>query len=191
MPDSVSTRREFLAQAGGAWLAMQLPLLSTLAACARDAAERGQPLTTLTAAEGRAFTAFAARIIPTDDTPGATEAGAVHFADHALAGPFAGMLEPVRAGLAELDATADREHGTRFDELADDEQDAIISALEEAGSPFFFSARMLTILGVFADPSYGGNRNGAGHAVLGIEHPQAFQPPFGHYDAEYAGRGGA
>ena len=44
--------------------------------------------------------------------------------------------------------------------------------------------RALTLAGVFADPSYGGNRNGIGFQILDMKHQAAFQPPFGYYDAQ-------
>ncbi|MGH7483083.1 MAG: gluconate 2-dehydrogenase subunit 3 family protein, partial [Longimicrobiales bacterium] len=99
MSESTQTRREFLtasvAQFGGGWLLLRLPLLSGLAACARDAAERADPFSTFTPAQGATFRAFAARVIPSDDeAPGATEAGAVYFADRAIAGPLAPLAEP-------------------------------------------------------------------------------------------------
>ncbi|MGH7477244.1 MAG: gluconate 2-dehydrogenase subunit 3 family protein [Longimicrobiales bacterium] len=193
---SLPTRREFLASSGSlvgsGWLLLNLPLLSSLAACARDAAERGDPLATLTAAEALAFSAFAARIIPSGDgTPGATEAGAVYFADAALAGPFAGMLEPVRKGLADLDRRAEAAHGGAFGELEPAQQDAIIREVEQAPSPFFGMARVLTVAGVFSEPLHGGNRDGVGWALLDMERAPVFAPPFGHYDAREASGGAA
>ena len=44
--------------------------------------------------------------------------------------------------------------------------------------------RMLTLCGMFALPSWGGNRDEAGWKLLGFEDRHAWQPPFGFYDAE-------
>jgi gluconate 2-dehydrogenase gamma chain len=189
MFDASATRREFLSQLGAASLLLQSPLLLSLASCARDAVGRGEPLVTLTDVEGRAFAALAARIIPSDDAPGATEAGAVYFADRALAGPFGGMLEPLRGGLADLDARARSTHGAAFADLAAGDQDALMREIQQA-EPFFGMAHFLTVAGVFADPSYGGNREGVGPALLGVEHAPVYTPPFGVYDAEYARQNG-
>ena len=187
-------RREFVASSasllGGGWLALHLPLISALAACARDAAVRNEPFTTLTGAQARTMTAFAAQIMPSDaELPGATEAGAVHFVDRALAGPFSGMRDPVIAGLADLDRRAagrGRDSaGTAaasFADLAAADQIAIMREVE--ATPFFNLARMLTIMGVVADPSYGGNRDGAGARILAMDHRAVYAPPFGWYDAE-------
>lgn len=182
------TRRTFVSSSAGVlsggWLWLNLPLISTLSACARDAARREEPFVTFSPAEGHAMRAFAARIIPsTADAPGAEEAGAVWFADGALAGPFADMLPPVRAGLAELDARAREADGAVFAELDGERQDALIDDVVE--TPFFFLGRMLIVMGTFSDPSWGGGRDNAGHRLLQIEHAAAYQPPFGWYDAEH------
>jgi hypothetical protein len=50
-------------------------------------------------------------------------------------------------------------------------------------TPFFATARTLVVIGTFADPSYGGNRDGAGWTIIGIEHGASYTAPFGWYDA--------
>ena len=179
-------RREFLATAasalGGSWLLAALPALASLSACARDAAVRGDALTTLTEREGATMAAFAANILPTDDVPGATEAGAVHFVDLALAGPFAGMLPVIRPGLADLDSRAASAGASTFAELAPDRQIEMMKEVE--ATPFFFMGRMLTIMGVLSDPKYGGNKDGVGLEIVRREAMGPWQPPFGYYDAE-------
>ena len=189
MDNSPGNRREFLASSaallGGTWTAMQLPALATLAAWARTAAAQQAPFIVLTPQEARTMEAFAAQIVPSDaSVPGAREAGAIHFIDRALDTHFAEMKEPVRAGIADLDARARRRvKGVgSFADLRSADQIRIMRQVEE--QPFFFMGRMLTIMGVFADPEYGGNRDGAGARILGIEHRPSYQPPFGWYDAQ-------
>lgn len=182
----LSSRREFLDSASrwtsGGWLLAHLPLLTVLAACARDAALSGQPFENLTAREAAAIRAFADRIVPSDDEfPGAEEAGAVYFVDAAMAGFAAPLAEPIRAGAAELDARARQQGSGSFAELSPDQRDEIMRAIES--TPFFAPARMLVLMGVLADPVHGGNRNGAASGLAGIDHAASWQPPFGHYDA--------
>lgn len=190
MLTTTSTRRDFVASGarllGGGWAASSLPLLAALSACARDAAQRGEPLAFLSADEGRAMGAFAAQVLPSDDTPGAEEAGVLHFVDLALDRYFTVIREPVRQGLADLDgrARAMDPAAAGFADLAPERQAALMREVEE--TPFFGLARMLTVMGMFSDPSHGGNRDGAGWQVLGVEHRASYQPPFGHYDAEHA-----
>ena len=51
-------------------------------------------------------------------------------------------------------------------------------------TPFFQAARFDTIVGTFALPTWGGNRDYAGWHMLGFEHQPRFQAPFGYYDAD-------
>ena len=45
----------------------------------------------------------------------------------------------------------------------------------------------LALLGLVALPKYGGNRDKLGWQLLGFEDRHFWQPPFGHYDADYPG----
>ena len=54
-------------------------------------------------------------------------------------------------------------------------------------TPFFGGMKFLTVLGLLALPSYGGNADKLGWKLVGFVDQHAWQPPFGHYDAEYAG----
>ena len=54
----------------------------------------------------------------------------------------------------------------------------------EEKTPFFQTVRFDTIVGTFALPSWGGNRDYAGWHMLGLEHQPRFQAPFGEYDAD-------
>jgi gluconate 2-dehydrogenase gamma chain len=152
------------------------------------------PFTALTVAEVRTTRAFASRILPSGDgLPGAEEAGAVYFIDRALGGGFVkGMLPTFRKGLADLDRRA-RSRGAGdqgFAALPEAGQDAVLREVEK--SEFFGGSRFLVVAAVFSDPSYGGNRDGAGWKVLDMAQQPMFQPPFGYYDAEEArtARGG-
>ena len=190
------SRREFIAASaallGGSWLSTQLPMLGALAEWARGAAAAQSAFTILTPAEARTMEAFAAQIIPTDaDSPGAKEAGAVWFIDRALGpGYFPEFRETVKSGLAELDARARRRRkgASGFADLDMRDQIRVMRQVEE--TPFFFAGRMLSVMGVLADPRHGGNREHASARILGIQHQPAYQPPFGWYDAEEARRTG-
>lgn len=179
--ESVSSRREFLAQLGGTWMAAYLPLVLSLGDRARAAAASRAPFTTLTPGEARTLEAVAAQILPSDELPGAREAGVAYFADAALATFFADQLPGLRTGLAELDRQAQATGATDFAELDDPGQQALVKQLEP--TPLFQGIWMLTVMGTFAAPSYGGDRDGAGEKVLGIARAPSYRPPFGYYDA--------
>lgn len=103
-----------------------------------------------------AIEAAMARIIPTDDTPGAREAGCIEFLerylsgiDHIFAKPDGSGFEVLTGksaaawrqrielmrtryveGVQELDRRARAAHGTDFVELSPDRQDAVLAAIE-------------------------------------------------------------
>jgi len=184
--NSESTRRTFLRDstraAIAAWAVLELPWIGALTGCTDDKRASG-PLVRLTPAEANALRAFAAQIIPSGDgQPGAVEAGAVEFVDRALGMAYFAELVPVmRAGLADLDTRA-RPLGARdFASLPNEQQVTTMREIER--EPFFAAARTLVIIGTFADPAYGGNRNGAGWDLVKIEHRPSYQAPYGWYDA--------
>lgn len=191
----MTTRRDFLSTSGSlvgtAWLARLAPFMASLQACAAEAVRDDLPFTTFTDREGADFDAFAARIVPTDETPGAREAGSVHFADQALGGVLADLLPIVRGGLASLNERAAASFGAEepFADLALERQDEIITIVEQEDPGFFFFARTLVVLGLVSNPEYGGNRDGVGWAILGFEDTYRYEPPFGYYDRDEHGGG--
>ena len=195
-----TTRRAFLATSssavGGAWLMRLGPLIALTQACARDAMRDGLPFIVFTEREGADFEALSARILPTDETPGAREAGSVYFADRALDTFAADLLPIVRGGLTAMNerVASTFEGEAVFADLSEDRQDEIVGATEQSDPGFFFFARALVMMGVVCNPSYGGNRDQVGWQLLGFEDAFQYQPPFGYYDrAEHgatAERGG-
>jgi gluconate 2-dehydrogenase gamma chain len=144
-------------------------VLPPVRAAAREALEH------LTATESAILEAVAARVIPTDaNGPGAAEARAAHYIDHALGSALASSREAYAAGLAALDRHARSIHNRPFIELSVAEQDAILMSVESGGvpgfaeSPAFFSmVRAHVIQGTFCDPYYGGNANFVGWDLIG------------------------
>ena len=183
------SRRAFLqasgSVAGSAWLALYTPAVLAAAQAAAAARAAGAPFQHLSAAQSAGLEAVAARIIPADDTPGAREAGVVYFIDQALGGFMAEASGPLLQGMADLDAAALEVGGMPFAALAQEAQDAMFREIED--SPFFALAHFLTVAGMFALPSYGGNRDYLGWKLIGFDHRHGWAPPFGHYDAEQAG----
>lgn len=188
MTDQV-TRRAFLRAAGAAgatWLMADPELVQAAMAHARKTAALPPPyrFDALTAAQAADLEAVAMRIFPSDGTPGAKEAGVIHFMDKALSTFAADQKEPMLAGLGDLNQRAKAKWlGTAsFSALGLAQQDELLKTIER--TPFFGQIRFATIAGVFANPSYGGNRNQVGWKHLGFEAHGIFQPPFGYYDAE-------
>lgn len=150
--------------------------------------------------------AFAGRIWPGDlDDPGAIQAGAVHYVDRALAGPYGEYQRAYRAILRDqLDLVRQR-YGVGARDLDDDQLDQLLADLEgrtgdadplshmagrrlELGlgpSSSFEMIRTHVLEGVFSDPIHGGNRDFAGwravnypgaHYVYSAAEQQVFEP---------------
>ena len=139
------------------------------------------------AADAADVEAVAAQIIPTDETPGAREAGVVYFIDRALATFLSQLGSDYRAQLAEFQAAFRQRHpgAASFAALPSDRQVEYLQTIDR--TPFFETTRLLTLLGMFSRPEYGGNRNGAGWKLIGFEDRHVFVPPFGYYDRDYPG----
>jgi gluconate 2-dehydrogenase gamma chain len=190
MLDDALGRRAFLATSctaiASAWLAAHPDeLRASLAHAARAPATAPEPAWTfLTADQAADVDAIAAQIIPTDDLPGAREAGAVYFVDHSLATWAQGQREAFVRGLDDLNREAGHRWpgAGRFATLSAARQIELLHAVEH--TPFFQAARFFTIAGTFANPSWGGNRDRIGWRILGFEDRFVWQPPFGDYDAD-------
>lgn len=187
LPDA--GRRRFLEQSavalGASLLPLHWPLLSRTAQAAAAAIENDAGFSHLQAAQAADLAAMAARIIPSGDTPGAREAGVIHFIDQAMGEFMAPAADGLRLGLAELnDTVAGDGLADRFAELPAEAQDAMLARIEDG--EFFGLVRFLTIAGFLCMPSQGGNRDAVGWKLLGFEQRHVWQPPFGHYDAEIA-----
>lgn len=149
--------------------------------------EGGAKIAFLSAAEATDIEAVAAQIIPTDDSPGAREAGVVYFIDRALATFLSQLAADYRAQLAAFQAAYRERHPTAasFAALTSEQQVEYLKGVDQ--TPFFNTTRLLTLLGMFSLPAYGGNRDGVGWKLLGFEDAHAFHPPFGYYDRDYPG----
>jgi gluconate 2-dehydrogenase gamma chain len=186
-------RRRFLLTglrgAGGAWASLHWPSVVAAAdhaAQMRDAVPPAK-LEVLNTEQAFEIAAAAGRIIPTDETPGAREAGVIYFIDRALATFAADQREDYEKGLPVLQAKTQEmfPRVERFSHATPDQQDAVLKALE--GQPIFELLRTHTVMGFLSDPARGGNRGEVGWKLIGFDDSAAFAPPFGYYDRDYPG----
>ena len=143
------------------------------------AATPGTQLTYFDRATAAEVEAIAAQIIPTDDTPGAREAGVIYFIDRALSTFSSESRDDYQQGLPVFEAKTREMFPTleRFCQATPEQQDAVLRALE--GQPIFELIRAHTIMGFLADPRRGGNRDEVGWKLIGFDSSPAFAPPFG------------
>src|SRR5262245_24915323 len=185
--DTPFSRRDALRSVGAALAAAGMLDWTPIAQAAHEAHEAAKSpqtssYTLLDAAQAADVAALAAQIVPTDETPGANEAGASYFIDRALGSFFAHWRPGFLAGLAGFQAAVRQAHpeAASFAALSSDQQIAFLHTVDT--TPFFDQARLLTICGMFSSPEYGGNRDGVGWKLMGFEDQHIFEPPFGWYD---------
>jgi len=191
VPEETTSRRDFLAASSAAlaslWLTADPEQLRASLAHAAHAARSRMPLAweTFTPAQAADVDAIAAQIIPTDDTPGAREAHVVYFIDQALA-TFAKDDRPTfEKGYAAFRARAAKSYrANSFIALTSAQQIALLTTLEKEKSEFFEMMRGATIVGMLANPEYGGNYDKIGWKMIGFQDRFAWSPPFGWYDRD-------
>lgn len=192
MKPPASSRRSFLLSSGstltGAWLAANWPAIVQAAEHSHSGAEAApDAFRFLRPAEVADVDAITAQIVPTGKTPGAREAHATHFIDHSLATIFSWRAEHFRSGLAQFQSAFHSTHpgGGPFAHVSSEAQIAYLKSVED--TEFFQTTRLLTLLGMFSSPKYGGNFNEVGWKMIGFADEHVFSPPFGYYDARYTG----
>jgi gluconate 2-dehydrogenase gamma chain len=203
------SRRKFLTRAGSAvsavWLSTHWPAIVAAAEHARQSAKSSTPakFQFFTSVEAAEIDAITARIIPSDETPGAREAGVVFFIDRALTTFAADDQKTYREGLPALQAHTRELFPSlaKFSAATPEQQDQILHSFDDpsgatrnsrrriAAGSFFPTLRAHTVIGFLIDPdsALGGNGGGVGWKLIGRDRDHMFQPPFGYYDKDYAG----
>ncbi len=120
------------------------------------------------------------RIIPPDDYPGATEAGATEFLERLLQSDLEHLIPCYRQGLDGLETESQTRFESSFHLLADEDQDALLSDIELGKSqgewrtppaPFFQIIINHAAEGYYANPEQGGNRNCKSWEMIGFLKP--------------------
>ena len=187
MKSKGTSRRNFIsgssALLGGGWLALNSPMILAAGHEASEHRATGKDWVNITPQQAIVFAAIVDQIIPPDETPGASDAGVVYFIDNVLGGFMSDNADMLKQGLEDLDRTTVEAFPATdsFANLLFDQQTLLLQAIET--TPFFNAMIFLTHCGMFAMPSWGGNRHLSGWALLGFDNRHAWQPPFGYYDA--------
>lgn len=118
-----------------------------------------------TPAEASLVEIVTGHIIPKDDTPGAIEAGVVHYIDRQLAGPLNRFAPLYREGLP------------AFEPLRQLDSSGQLSFLNEVekGTRGASAARLFNVLidhtmqGFYGSPAHGGNQDEVSWKMLGVQ----------------------
>jgi gluconate 2-dehydrogenase gamma chain len=177
-----------VATVAAAWIAADWPGIvaaGEFAEQAQQTARSGRPvaLAVFSDAQAAELDAVVSQIIPTDETPGAHEAGIVYFIDRGVASFLGSSRAIYLQGFDELQAKTLQMFPSfnRFSALNATQQIQLLAAIET--TPFFKTVRDHTVIGMFASPQHGGNQRQAGWKLIGFENTLNFTPPFGYYDA--------
>jgi len=168
------TRRRFIAlsvlAAGGTCL---------LNRCANPALS---PWRFITVGESNLLDALVEQIIPTDEWPGARDAGVTNFIDKQLAGIYSRFQEIYRKGLLAIQETSTAKFHKRFEEFSLEEQTQFLKIMEagkmegaqwENGFDryFFRLIRDHSMQGFYGSPRHGGNKNNISYKMMKLDYP--------------------
>jgi gluconate 2-dehydrogenase gamma chain len=162
-------RREFL---------IAVPAAVAAASCGAP----GGRWRTLSDDEARALAALCDAIVPADEFPSATEAGALEFFDRWFAHGGDEDLAVIRKGLAAADATARASSGLGVGALDAGATADLLRRIERGDVPpdtwrdvrpaAFFSVLLTrTMHAYYSDPRHGGNRDRVSWRMVGLPDP--------------------
>jgi gluconate 2-dehydrogenase gamma chain len=129
--------------------------------------------------EAATVNAICERIIPADEDAGAAAAGVVNFIDQQMRGPFQRFRKTYRQGIIAVNHISVRQFKKPFAELAPEQQDQVLIAMDESTIPpdvwdpaqaalFFDMVINHAMQGFYGDPRHGGNREAVSWRMLGV-----------------------
>lgn len=132
--------------------------------------------------EALCIIAFCEQIIPKDQSPGATDAGVIHYIDRQLSGVFHYDQEIYRTGIKNLQDYCSNNNGKTFETLVSEEQINLMKKMDSnlmnekdwpQGKPseFFNLVHSHTMQGFYGSPIHGGNKDFMSFEMLRIDYP--------------------
>ena len=144
--------------------------------------------------EASLIDAITEQIIPTDEWPGAKDAGVINYIDKQLLGPYLRHQVKYRSGLAAVQASCNQLYGNKFESLSWDDQTEFLKKMEagkladleigdKPNSPenkiwkeisdktFFGLIRDHSMQGFYGSPRHGGNKNYVSYKMIGLDYP--------------------
>ena len=121
----------------------------------------------------RTLSAAADRIVPQDEFPSASQAGAIEYIARLLERDLPQRWSELEAGLDQLDAASQLAHNAGFADMTSDRQDELLAAQEKEAGPtaghFFRWLVELVLESYYADPANGGNAGAVSWKMIGYD----------------------
>ena len=144
-----------------------------------------------TETEATLVDAIVEQIIPTDEWPGAKDAGVTNYIDIQLVGPLNRHQQEYRIGLAAIEASCTKLYQKNFEKLSWENQTDFLMKMESgklsglqkeegntdkiwvegADRAFFNLVRGNTMQGFYGSPRHGGNKNYVSYKMVGLDYP--------------------
>ncbi len=132
--------------------------------------------------QARCLAAICEQIIPTDEYPGAVDAGVLNFIDKQLYQRFPEHKEDFYEGIRATDAYSKDTFGKEFAALDWEQQTRVLLEMEQGKLPesywdkipqrqFFETVRRYTMQGYYGPPHHGGNKDYVSFRMMKLEYP--------------------
>ena len=146
--------------------------------------------------EAKLLDSLVEQIIPTDEWPGAKDAGVTNYIDKQLVGPLSRHQDKYRKGLAAVVESCKKLYQKQFEELSWDEQTDFLKKMESGKLPgllkgekkgdvqqepelwndgfdrqFFGLLRDHSMQGFYGSPRHGGNKDYVSYRMVGLDYP--------------------
>jgi len=141
---------------------------------AASTAEGPPALRTFTPEEFAVVSAACDRLLPRDQDPGALDADVPVYIDRMLLTPeMQHVKQDFLAGTAQLDRRTRQMFKKGFSEISDSERDQVLVQFKDSPpktieAKYFELLMVLSLEGFLGDPSYGGNKDRVGWALVGF-----------------------
>ncbi len=121
--------------------------------------------------QARTLGAVSDQIIPADEFPSATQAGALHYIDRQLIRHYRRHQDIYKRGLEGAESLSRGRFGKELDAISSAQQFEIVNDLSQKDRRFFELVRSHTFEGYYGSPRHGGNRDAVSWRMLGLAEP--------------------
>ncbi|MCD7937324.1 MAG: gluconate 2-dehydrogenase subunit 3 family protein [Tannerellaceae bacterium] len=145
-------------------------------------AGKKQAYRSFSSAQADCIGAICEQIIPTDEYPGAIDAGVVNFIDRQIQIRFPEWKKMYEDGIRSINSYCKAIYKKEFAEVPWEEQTKILMAMERNELPeeywqaisqrhFFHQVRYHTMMGFYGAPHHGGNKEYVSYRMMNLNYP--------------------